>query len=153
MPPKSEGLYSRASHSMRPSRVHSRTRAVAFGATTRTEAAVASRLSILASPTDPAPTTRARRPSSFTNIGNKLIVIPSATGISNLKFQMLNFISPVLDSGFSISNFRSEFGIPDFHPPTAILHPLFLLRRVQAALFFRESRPAPRARVLSRLHL
>src|SRR5579864_703520 len=79
MPAKSAGLYSRASHSMRPSRAHSRTRGVAFGATTRTDADVARRLSILASPTDPAPTTRTRRPSSFTNMENKLIFIPGAT--------------------------------------------------------------------------
>src|SRR6266851_4047748 len=79
IPAKSAGLYSRASHSMRPSRAHSRTRGVAFGATTRTEAAVARRLSIFASPTDPAPTTRMRRPSSFTNMGNRLIIIPGAT--------------------------------------------------------------------------
>src|ERR1700693_6611874 len=79
MPAKSAVLYSRASHSMRPSRAHPRTRDVAFGATRRTEAAVARRLSILASPTDPAPTTRTRRPSSFTNMGNKLIVVPGTT--------------------------------------------------------------------------
>src|SRR5882757_4030059 len=58
---------------MRPSRAQSRTRGVAFGATTRTDASVASRLSIFASPTVPAPTTRHRRPSSFTNMGKRLI--------------------------------------------------------------------------------
>src|ERR1039458_51372 len=74
-PAKSAGVYWRACHSMRPSRAHSRTRGVAFGATTRTAASVASRLSIFASPTVPAPTTRHWRPSSFTNMGNRLMVL------------------------------------------------------------------------------
>src|SRR5580704_3666767 len=60
-----------------PSRAHSRTAGVACKATTRMIAPVSKRPLILGSPTCPAPTTRTCRPSSFRNMGNKLVTDPS----------------------------------------------------------------------------
>src|SRR5580704_16233682 len=111
IPPRSPGTYLRGLHSIRPSRAHSRTLGVATGATTRTEASAANRLSIFDSATVPAPTTRHRRPSSFTNIGNRLIFFQPPNPASRFQLQ----------------------------PPTSSLQPPFSLRHVQAALVFREA--------------
>src|ERR1700722_20044627 len=125
---------------MRPSRAHSRTRGVACGAITRTVAPDASRLSIFPSPTGPAPTIRIRRPSSFTNMGNKLIAFLASK--PNQKSNRLIFRS----TGFSLWNFVFA------RTKTHRLKPV-LLRGVQPAFFFREAGPAARARIFSRLHL
>src|SRR5215471_18317863 len=55
------------------SAAHWRTVLVASSATTRTRAPVSSRPRIFCSPTPPAPTTKQLRPSSFTNMGKRLL--------------------------------------------------------------------------------
>lgn len=60
---------------MRPAPAQARTRAVARGATTCTEAPARKRLRIFASPTRPAPTTSAGRSSSFRNNGKSAIFL------------------------------------------------------------------------------
>src|ERR1700686_2048751 len=72
-PSKSAAEKARNSSSSFPARVHSRTVGLASSATTRIRAPVPSRPPIFGSPTFPAPTTRHCLPSSFKNIGNKLV--------------------------------------------------------------------------------
>src|ERR1700687_5820529 len=72
-PSKSSAEKARNSSSIFPARAHSRTVGLAPSAPTRIRAPVSSRPPILGSPTFPAPTTRHCLPSSFKNIGNKLV--------------------------------------------------------------------------------
>src|SRR5579864_2969782 len=72
-PLRSAGSKWRSSSSIFPARAHSRTVGVASRDTTRMRAPVSSRAPILGSPTLPAPTRRTFLPSSFRNMGNKLV--------------------------------------------------------------------------------
>src|SRR5579863_1774473 len=72
-PARSSEEKARTASSIFPSRAHSRTAGLACKATTRMCAPVSSSPAIFGSPTFPAPTTRTCRPSSFKNIGNKLV--------------------------------------------------------------------------------
>src|ERR1700688_9771 len=75
-PSRSDEANARISSVIFPAFAHSCTASVASREITCSLAPVSSRPPILGSPTFPAPTTRQRLPSSFINIGNKLLTIP-----------------------------------------------------------------------------
>src|SRR5579864_5907384 len=72
---RSAGRNLRRSQRIFFARVHARIWSVASGATTRTLAPARSRLSILSWATEPAPTTRQRRPFNFRNAGKRGIAL------------------------------------------------------------------------------
>src|SRR5580704_17356986 len=76
-PLRSSATKARSSSEILPSRAQPCTISLARKAITRTSAPVSTSPPIFGSPTFPAPTTRQRLPSSFKNIGNKLLIVPS----------------------------------------------------------------------------